>query len=150
MKLCNPTGKGIRSDIGGDGHFGASRGNRTHQGLDFLCEPGQVIRAAISGKLTRSRPYMDDAFYVGCGIWGKKYMVKMWYFTPYEDLIHDEVKAGQEIGIAQDISKKYGGGMLPHIHLGLWSLEPTTLLNPEKYIIMITDEQIEKLKEKGY
>ena len=150
MKLCNPTGKGIRSDSGGDGHFGASRGDRKHNGLDFLCEPGQVIRAAISGKLTRSRPYYNDVEYVGCGIWGKGYMVKMWYFVPYEDLIHDQVKAGQEIGIAQDISKKYGGGMLPHIHLGLWSLEPTTLLNPEKYIIMITDEQIEKLKEKGY
>ena len=150
MKLCNPTGKGIRSDSGGDGHFGASRGDRKHNGLDFLCEPGQVVRATISGKLTRSRPYYNDVEYVGCGIWGKKYMVKMWYFVPYEDLILDEVKAGQEIGIAQDISKKYGGGMLPHLHLGLWSLEPTTLLNPEKYIIMITDEQIEKLKDKGY
>ena len=150
MKLCNPTGKGIRSDKQGDGHFGASRGNRTHQGLDFLCEPGQIVRAAISGKLSRSRPYHNDTEYVGCGIWGKKYMVKMWYFTPYEDLIHDQVKAGQEIGLAQDISQKYGGSMLPHIHLGLWSLEPTTLLNPEKYIIMITDKQIEKLKKGGF
>jgi len=150
MILCNPTGLGIRSDSGGDGHFGASRGNRKHEGMDFLCEPGQVIRSPISGKLTRSWPYVGDKTYTGCGIWGKKYMVKLWYFTPDESLIQDEVIAGQEIGLAQNISVKYGGGMKPHIHLGLWSLNPTTLLNPEKYITMITDAQSEKLKAKGY
>lgn len=29
--LTNPTGFGIRSDAGGDGQWGASRGNRSHK-----------------------------------------------------------------------------------------------------------------------
>ena len=149
MKLLNWTGMGLREDSGGSGRFGSPRGKRKHAGYDRLCIVGQDIIAPMGGKMVRSFPYVDDKDYTGCAIWGEDFMVKLWYFEPEESLLHTFVEAGQVIGNAQDISKKYGGKMQPHVHLGLWGLHPTILLNPELYFEG-TDEQIEKLKEGGY
>jgi len=146
MIIYNPTGLGIRSDPAGDGHFGASRGNRKHEGLDFLVAPGQIVKAVIAGKLVRAYPYVDDVIFAGCRLWGKDFMAKMFYFIPHEKLIHEDVLAGEEIGIAQDISAKYGGGMKAHIHVGLYSLNPTKLVNPEDYL----DTEENRLKNGGY
>lgn len=146
MILYNPTGQGIRKDEKGDGHFGASRGNRLHEGYDFLAAPGQIVKAVIAGKLVRAYPYAGDVIFAGCKIWGKSFMAKMFYFIPHSNLINENVLAGEEIGIAQDISAKYGGGMKPHIHVAVYSLNPTRLLNPEDYF----DTEENRLKEGGY
>jgi RHS repeat-associated protein len=47
----NPTGGGIRSDAGGDGHWGAARGSRSggHQALDLISIDGQAVVAPVSG-----------------------------------------------------------------------------------------------------
>ena len=146
MILYNPTGEGIRSDPAGDGHFGASRGKRKHEGYDFLCKPGQIVRAVIAGKLVRAYPYAGDVIFAGCCVWGKDFMAKMFYFVPYEDRINENVLAGEAIGIAQDISQKYGGGMKPHVHVGLYKLNPTLLVNPENYF----DTEENRLRNGGY
>jgi len=150
MILYNWTGLGLREDPAGSGKFGASRGKRTHAGYDRLCKPGQVIKAPMAGKMMRSFPYANDKFYTGVSIWADDYMVKMWYFSPFEYLIINRVARGQEIGIAQNISDKYGGGMKAHVHLGLWSLNPTTLLNPEDYLEPAEDERLVKLQNGGH
>jgi len=147
MKIINPTGLGLREDSGGSGRFGSPRGQRKHKGIDLLCEPGQVVLAPTFGRIVRAFPYADDTKYVGCRIFNDQYMSKLFYFVPYEDLIMDDVQAGQEIGIAQDISQKYGGGMRAHIHLELWKLNPTILLNPELYI---DAKGISELRNGGY
>lgn len=146
MILTNPTELGIRSDPAGSGHFGASRGGRKHEGLDFLCDPGQIIKAPIKGKMVSARPYADDTFYVGCRIWGAMWMSKMFYFEPYAKLVGENVLAGEAIGIAQDISQKYGGDMKPHVHVELYKLNPTLLVNPEEYL----GRDGEQLKSGGY
>ena len=146
MILYNSTGLGIRSDPAGDGHFGAPRGDRKHQGIDRLCEPGQIAKAEIEGTLVLAYPYPDDKIYTGCRIWGKSWMVKMFYFIPIPALIGCNVLAGESIGIAQDISQKYGGGMLAHLHIGLYKLNPTLLVNPEDYL----DTEENRLKNGGY
>ena len=51
--MINPTGKGIRSDAAGDGHYGAKRGHRLHFGLDLLCDPYQPIKAPVGGRISR-------------------------------------------------------------------------------------------------
>jgi hypothetical protein len=137
---------GLREDPGGSGKFGASRGNRLHEGYDFLAVPGQIVRSVIAGKLVRAYPYAGDVIFAGCRLWGKDFMAKMFYFIPHDHVLNVDVLAGEEIGIAQDISAKYGGGMLPHIHVGLYSLNPTKLLNPENYL----DTEENRLKEGGY
>jgi len=54
--LTNPTGKGIRNDAGGLGHFGAPRGKKAgkplfHEGIDFSATVGQTIVAPFDGKI---------------------------------------------------------------------------------------------------
>jgi len=146
MILQNPTGLGLREDSGGSGRFGASRGKRKHEGFDFLCVPGQIVRAVIAGKLVSAYPYAGDVIFAGCRLWGKDFMAKMFYFIPNENLINEDVLAGEEIGIAQDISAKYGGGMKAHIHVAIYSLNPTMLRNPEDYL----DTEANRLKNGGY
>ncbi len=146
MILYNSTGLGLREDPAGSGRFGAPRGDRTHEGIDRLCVPGQIVRAEISGKLVMAYPYHGNFEYTGCRIWGKGFMSKMFYFTPYSHRIGESVLAGEEIGIAQNISLKYGNGMRPHIHVAVYSLNPTKLLNPEDHL----DTEENRLRAGGY
>ncbi|MHB9146951.1 MAG: M23 family metallopeptidase, partial [Candidatus Amoebophilus sp.] len=52
--LVNPTGKGIRNDSGGLGHFGAPRGVRKHMGIDFQSVYGQDVVSPVTGKAINS------------------------------------------------------------------------------------------------
>jgi len=63
--MINLTGKDIRyADAWGRGHYGASRdGGCRHWGVDYLCEPGQQIRAPVSGRIIReARPYAKSDY----------------------------------------------------------------------------------------
>ena len=158
MILFNPTGLGIRSDSRGNGHFGAPRSKKKdgktvhykHEGTDFALLPfadasDQLVRASIEGTLVMAYPYKDDMSYMGCRIWGKDWMSIMFYFIPYPKLLHEKVLAGEVIGVAQNIGEKYEG-VTPHIHCGLYKLNPTLLVNPEKYL----DTEANRLKNGGY
>ena len=119
MIILNPTGLGIRNDSAGHGDFGTSRGHRLHKGTDFECVPGQEIICPISGTFVRaSYPYSADLSYLGAMFRCSGITIKMWYFKPLPSLLPgQELVAGAPIGYAQDISKKYDGGMIPHIHM---------------------------------
>ncbi len=48
-------------DTWGSGHFGASRGERTHIGIDYACSPGSQILAPCIGEVTKlGYPYSND------------------------------------------------------------------------------------------
>lgn len=120
--MISPTGKGIRSDGAGDGRYGTARGDKIHKGTDYLCEPGQPVYSPITGTIIReARPYTEGP-YSGLLIQGKHCSVKLFYLKP--GVTSGPVKQGQVIGIAQDISKKHGDNMTPHIHLEIESLDP--------------------------
>jgi murein DD-endopeptidase MepM/ murein hydrolase activator NlpD len=137
MKFRTPTGKYIRADRGGDGRYGAPRSKikngetyrYTHNGVDLICDPGQEIMAPFDGMMTRiARPYVATE-YSGCVFRGDEATIRMFYFTPKEDLIGKKVKRGDVIGIAQDISKLYEGqGVTPHIHLEVEKCDPMLLM----------------------
>jgi hypothetical protein len=128
VEVINPTGKGIRNDEAGLGHHGAPRGKRKHNGTDFMCTPGQNVFSPISGKVERlSRPYADDSDYSGIVIGNEKMTVQLFYLDPSIG-VGAEVDMGDIIGIAQDISKKHGGGMKPHIHLRIVDIDPMELI----------------------
>jgi len=131
--IISPTGLGIRSDSGGDGHYGASRrkGDKKykHKGTDFICQDGQVVQAPIAGEVVRiARPYIDHPEYSGLVIDGGWIRVKMFYLEPYDHLIATEVWQGKSIGIAQNIGELYKG-VTPHIHLEIVNISK----NPEDY-----------------
>ncbi len=125
VAYANPTGKGIRkSDSYGEGHFGASRGRRTHNGVDYIATVGQHVKAPLSGKVVKiSRPYSSgiDALVLsgvqivasdGTQCW-------VWYIQPSANIVGKVVKAGNIIGIVKTLKNRYTRGITDHIHLRL-------------------------------
>ncbi len=131
MIFVNPTGKGIRNDAGGLGHFGAPRGDRKHDGVDFSCEEDQEVLMPVDGKIVRkSYPYANDLKWQGVDIVNPRIEIKMWYFKPFSNVIGKEVKAGEPIGFAQNIGLKYEN-VTPHVHLRIIKCDPMLLFNAE-------------------
>ena len=110
----------IRVDSHGDGHFLSSRGERFHRGLDLVVVPDEAIVSPIKGKVVRMAfPYARDPKWKGLFIKGEHYWVKIFYIRPFDFIVQTKVKAGEIIGVTQDIRNKYDSGMLPHIHLAV-------------------------------
>lgn len=124
--IIRPT---IRVDQAGDGHFGASRGERSHDGIDLVCRPDQIIRSPISGEITRVvYSYRDDLSFQGIEIKNKICIVHLLYVKPFESFIGERVKQGTIIGHTQDITLRYPNqGMIPHTHFRIYA-------NPEHFI----------------
>jgi len=112
------TGWGRRLDSWGYGHFGADRGNHSHEGIDFVATPGEQILAPIDGTVERiARSYEGDPRYgglmiKGAGAWAgvevKLFYVQAERFGP--------VKAGEPIGTAQNLDHQYPG-MTNYVHI---------------------------------
>ncbi len=131
--MINPTRGEIRNDSMGQGHFGAPRGKRTHNGTDYLCDPGQMILAPISGRVSGPvTAYRLDRRWKGVRITGGRCTVLLLYVKVLPLVVGQKVMAGCPIGKAQDISQKYGGGMKPHVHLRVEKCDPELLMKKEK------------------
>jgi len=118
----------------GCGTFGASRGGRTHNGVDVTVTPGQNIVSPISGTVTRFPfPYGDDLSYKGIEIKNSEYSVKIFYMSATVSA-NTKVTAGQVIGKAQNIAAKYGNGMTNHVHFEVRDAKGN-LLNPTNMFI---------------
>lgn len=144
-EIMNPTGKGVRSDAGGDGRFGASRirrnrqkypsGKGPHEGVDLLSDPGQEIIAPVSGKLRSARPGTVPFGGVEISSGDGDVKVKMFYLKPDERLLGKAVKAGDVIRIAQDLhipGSHYGSTVQNHIHVEVRLKDK--LVDPQRYI----------------
>jgi murein DD-endopeptidase MepM/ murein hydrolase activator NlpD len=105
-------------DRWGSGSFGASRGGRSHKGVDFVVAPGESVLSPIDGVVVRQLyPYGDDLRFTGLEIHGSgdwaAYRVKLFYVRKVK---LGKVKAGDPVGVAQDLEIKYRG-MTNHIHV---------------------------------
>lgn len=115
--MISPTGKGIRSDPEGDGNYGARRGSRVHNGVDYLCDEGQMVVAPFDMTITRMANPKANSPMSGIAWQRGKSAGKMFYFKPDPELIGKAVKQGQAIGKAQAVSRDYGlPNMKDHIH----------------------------------
>ena len=86
--------------------------------MDITAIKGEKVFSPFDGKLIRRAvPYKNDPRYEGVVIRGVEewtgYEVKIFYV---EGLLSGEVKAGQEIGLVQDLTKKYPS-ITNHIHI---------------------------------
>lgn len=124
--MISSTGKGIRNDGAGQGHYGAGRGRKVHQGMDDICEPGQDVVAPISGKIVRKAYPYSDKSYGGLMIQGPRMAVKLFYFKPASGIVGKQVRQGDVIGTAMDITLRYPDDedMTPHIHREICSIDP--------------------------
>ncbi len=128
MIICNPTGGEVRHDSQGSGDFGAKRGSRRHSGTDFVCVPGQTVLGFTNSIFIRiARPYASDPKYLGALFRGPQVEYKLFYFLPTLDP-GQKIEAGSDVGIAQDISEKYGPEMTPHVHLEIVRVDPMFLM----------------------
>lgn len=123
----------LREDSSGSGRFGASRGNRTHKGVDLEVTKGEEVYSPFSGVIVRTtRPYADDAKYKGIVLKSDSGIeMKIFYMNP--SVSSGRVSKGQVIGYAQAISEKYGGSMKDHIHVEI--RKKGILQNPEKELL---------------
>lgn len=127
MSMTNPTGGKMRTDPMGKGGFLAPRGGRDHKGLDFTLPDGvgQDVVSPLKGLVRRLvKPYAGldfDGLVITDGIM----RVCLYYVAPDASLLGKEVREGQVIGVAQDITlrKSLDGrtwaeqGMVPHVHM---------------------------------
>lgn len=120
------------TDAFGQGHFGAARGGRLHQGLDIETAPGEEIMSPVDGEVIREAlPYHDDPAFRGLvirgvGAWAG-YEVRIFYV---DGLLSGRVEAGSVVGRAQDLKHRYPG-ITNHIHvevrLGGMTLSPSEI-----------------------
>jgi murein DD-endopeptidase MepM/ murein hydrolase activator NlpD len=103
-------------DAQGSGEYGASRGNRTHRGIDVAYQasaisPGQVTKIGYPYNPADPRKgrfrYVEITDELG-------YRVRYFYLDPTVK-VNDWVKVGDPIGYPQDLTKIYPG-VTPHIH----------------------------------
>jgi murein DD-endopeptidase MepM/ murein hydrolase activator NlpD len=127
VKYANPTGKGIRiKDDYGEGHYGASRGKRKHDGTDYKATPNQPVKAPMSGVVKRiSKPYksgIDAAVLSGVLIEASDgTQCWVWYMTPKSGIVSQVVEAGRSIiGKAKTLQNRYNNPnktMIGHLHI---------------------------------
>ncbi|WP_293385282.1 peptidoglycan DD-metalloendopeptidase family protein [Phenylobacterium sp. SCN 70-31] len=108
-------------DAYGSGAFGASRdgGRRRHNGLDLVAPPGAPIRAPMSGVVTRvGQAYSGDPElqFVEITSPTTRYSARVLYVGPSR-APGAQVTAGEIIGRAQDLGRRYASGMTNHVHV---------------------------------
>jgi murein DD-endopeptidase MepM/ murein hydrolase activator NlpD len=119
----------------GSGAYGASRGDRTHNGIDFQAPCGAAILSPVDGTVTRlGYPYSDDLSYRYVEILtraGLKH--RIFYIDPIVQL-GDKIAAGDPIGRVQDVAGRYDRHLMKnHIHYEL-KTGNGKYLNPETLI----------------
>ncbi len=106
------------ADPGGGGWYGAKRGKRKHEGLDIVVVPGEEVFSPITGKFIRvGQVYEQTTKFKLIEIENDIYEATLMYMKPYVFQKGELIKAGDPIGIAQDVASFWGGGMRPHLHL---------------------------------
>ena len=108
----------VRHDDAGSGEYGAPRGTRKHNGIDYLCTPNGEVLSPVKGTVTKhGYPYADDLSWRYIQVTdaqGEHH--RLFYVKPTAE-IGSEVDTLTPIGLAQDISKRYPSqGMKPHVH----------------------------------
>lgn len=129
--MISPTGKGIRVDKGGDGHWGASRkrdGKKyKHKGTDFKANFAQEVVAPFDLFIKRiSKP--NDSYLSGIKFETESSNGRMWYFSPFKRVIGTKVKQGDIIGTAQSLQPYYGEDTGDHIHFQFNEIDPMVMI----------------------
>ncbi|XP_062271113.1 leukocyte cell derived chemotaxin 2, tandem duplicate 1 [Scomber scombrus] len=119
-QLCsgNPENRRRMSDTWGQGHYGARRGSRSHQGLDIVCSDGSDVLApfdvTLNGKLTVYSDANKAAINSGINLRGAGLCFKLFYVNP--DRTSGSVRKGERIGTMLPMQSVYRG-ITSHVHV---------------------------------
>lgn len=119
------------TDRHGSGHFGASRGSRTHRGVDLACYPGTKIRSTVCGKVTKlGWPYRDRPEFRYVQITDARGLDHRYFYVEPSVEVGQEVTSYTVIGTSQELPYE---GITQHVHYEVKSgseyLDPTILRN---------------------
>lgn len=108
-----------KCDSYGCGNFGASRdgGKRSHMGQDYISREGQPVFSPIRGTVSAGPAYADGRYSElrRVTITGASARVNLMYVLPHVS-VGQTVEAGELIGYAQSLQKRYPG-IPDHVHL---------------------------------
>lgn len=106
-----------KSDDWGSGHYGALRGDRTHNGIDYACAPGSIVLAIKCGTVTKlGYPYADDLGFRYVEVTDSEgYRARYFYCKPSVEG-GEEIEEGQPLGLSQRLGSRYTN-ITEHIHL---------------------------------
>jgi murein DD-endopeptidase MepM/ murein hydrolase activator NlpD len=103
----------------GAGWYGAPRGARSHNGIDYAVEPGIEILSPVEGKVTKlGYPYADDLSFRYVQVTDEDgYQHRVFYVEPSVN-VGQRVGTRTVIGTAQNIAGRYAfeGRMTNHVH----------------------------------
>ncbi len=126
-------------DPQGAGHYGASRGKRAHNGVDFVCAIDEEVTALSSGVVTKiGYPYNPGLITKG----HFRYVeikdniglrCRYFYIMPHVSL-GDTVQIGDVIGQSQKLTKVYQG-ITQHFHFEV-KTKQGRFVNPHCYFAM--------------
>lgn len=128
-------------DSQGAGHYGATRRNkdgsiRKHNGIDFVCTPGEQIGAIRSGTVSKiGFPYFQTdkkrrhLRYVQ--ITDSSGLKARYFYVEPKVQVGQRISQGQVIGINQDLMSIYSG-MTQHYHFEV--KKEKKFLNPHHFI----------------
>lgn len=114
IKLTTPQ-RGL--DSHGSGAYHASRGSRTHNGIDFAAQPKSYVHACVGGTVTKlGYPYADDLGYRYVQVTDTDGNDWRYFYVKPSVIEGDTINADDIIGIVQDLNPRYRD-ITPHIHL---------------------------------
>ena len=131
-------------DPTGHGYYGASRGNRKHQGVDYLAAAGANVYAPITGFVAKiGQVYTHTTEFKYIEVINDEYRWWLMYVTADEHIIKGyRVSEGEYIGGVQDIATYWNKNkkpdqdkMLNHLHVQVWKNGLPT--DPEPIIELI-------------
>lgn len=104
-------------DKHGCGHYGASRGDRTHKGVDIVCDRWMPVKSIGEGIVTKvGYPYGDDLSYRYVEITDSAGARWRYFYVCPLVCLGSNIAPGDTIGQCQDIAARYEG-ITPHWHL---------------------------------
>jgi len=132
--MINPTGGNVRRDEHGLGYFGAPREKiengkvkrYRHRGMDYVCIPGQEVYIPFTAIPIRMKSPCEG--YHGILFRGRGIIGTLFYVQTEDSIINTELKEGDVIGFAEDISKKFKD-VLPHVHFQIDKIDPELLIS---------------------
>lgn len=121
------------ADRWGQGHFGAPRGSRTHNGIDYQCAPGSVVLSSVNGTVSKlgwvySQRDRNHFRYVEITT-NDNHRHRYFYVKPIVPE-HAPIEVGDAIGVVQTLQDIFPG-IQDHVHYEI--MVEGDFVNPANY-----------------
>lgn len=103
-------------DKWGCGHFGASRGNRKHNGVDIIWTAGKPFHALTQGVVTKlGYAYADDLSFRYVELTDRVGARWRYFYVKPSVELGEEINAYEDIGVVQTLQNRYPE-IVDHVH----------------------------------